>query len=96
MRIISSVPTLLLSVVMLSAAATPVAAQRHRLSMDPDWRFTRGDPAGAKQPKCDDRRWRALDLPHDWSIEGTPREDAPGGGRVGWPSCLRHALGRFT
>jgi beta-galactosidase len=84
MRIISSVPTLLLSVVMLSAAGAPVAAQRQHLSMDPNWRFTLGDPAGAEQPKFDDQQWRTLDLPHDWSIEGTPREDAPGGGRVGY------------
>ena len=52
--------------------------------MDPGWRFTLGDPAGAEQPGFDDRTWRRLDLPHDWSIEGTPREDAPGGGRVGY------------
>jgi beta-galactosidase len=52
--------------------------------MDPDWRFTLGDPQGAEQPRFDDRQWRMLNLPHDWSIEGTPREDAPGGGRVGY------------
>jgi beta-galactosidase len=57
--------------------------------MDPGWRFTLGDPAGAERPGFDDRSWRRLDLPHDWSIEGTPREDAPGGGRVGYfPSGL--------
>jgi beta-galactosidase len=66
------------------AAATPLAAQRQRLSMDPGWRFTLGDPAGAQQPSFDDRRWRSLDLPHDWSIEGTPLENAPGGGGVGY------------
>jgi beta-galactosidase len=52
--------------------------------MDPGWRFTLGDPAGAEQPRFDDHDWRRLDLPHDWSIEGTPREDAPGGGGVGF------------
>ena len=62
----------------------PLAAQRQRLSMDPGWRFTLGDPAGAQQPSFDDRRWRSLDLPHDWSIEGTPDEKAPGGGGVGF------------
>ncbi|MEO8090790.1 MAG: glycoside hydrolase family 2 TIM barrel-domain containing protein, partial [Gemmatimonadales bacterium] len=66
------------------AAATPVAAQRQRLSMDPGWRFTLGDPAGAERPSFDDRQWRSLDLPHDWSIEGTPREDAAGGGGMGY------------
>ena len=68
----------------LSLAAAPAAAQRQRLSMDPGWRFTLGDPAGAERPGFDDRAWRRLDLPHDWSIEGTPQRDAPGGGRMGF------------
>ncbi len=63
----------------------PAAAQqRQHLSMDPGWRFTPGDPAGAERPGFDDHGWRTVDLPHDWSIEGTPREDAPGGGRIGY------------
>jgi beta-galactosidase len=65
-------------------AVTPAAAQRQRLSMDPGWRFFLGDPKGAEQPRFDDRQWRRLDLPHDWSIQGTPKADAPGGGRVGF------------
>jgi beta-galactosidase len=60
------------------------AAQRQRFSMDPGWRFTLGDPSGAERPGFDDGSWRRVDLPHDWSIEGTPHEDAPGGGRVGY------------
>ena len=52
--------------------------------MDPGWRFTLGDPAGAEQPRFDDRQWRTLDLPHDWSIEGTPRDNALGGGGMGY------------
>lgn len=68
----------------LTLAAPSSAAQRTRLSMDPGWRFTLGDPSGAEQPRFADQQWRRLDLPHDWSIEGTPREDAPGGGRVGY------------
>jgi len=67
-----------------ATTATPAAAQRQRLSMDPGWRFTLGDPAGAERPAFDDRGWRGLDLPHDWSVEGTPRQDAPGGGRGGF------------
>jgi beta-galactosidase len=68
----------------LGLVAFPAAAQRQRLSMDPGWRFTLGDPAGAQQPGFDDHAWRRLDLPHDWSIEGTPHEDAPAGGRGGY------------
>lgn len=64
--------------------ATPVSAQRQRLLMDPGWRFALGDHPGAEAPAYNDGQWRRLDLPHDWSIEGTPRQDAPGGGRVGF------------
>jgi beta-galactosidase len=62
----------------------PAAAQRQRLSMDPGWRFTLGDPARAQHPGFDDHQWRRLDLPHDWSIEGTPQQNAPSGGRGGY------------
>lgn len=55
-----------------------------RISLDAGWRFALGDHPGAEQPRFDDSRWRRLDLPHDWSIEGTPTEDAPGGGKVGF------------
>ncbi|HXI34661.1 MAG TPA: glycoside hydrolase family 2 TIM barrel-domain containing protein, partial [Gemmatimonadales bacterium] len=68
----------------LTLAATPATAQRQRLSMDPGWHFTLGDPKGAEQAGFDDRAWRRLDLPHDWSIEGTPSQDAPAGGRGGY------------
>ena len=74
--------TLLLCLAVLSA--NPAAAQRRRLSMDPGWRFTLGDPAGAEQVAFDDHEWRRLDLPHDWSIEGTPSRDAPAGGTGGY------------
>lgn len=36
---------------------------------DMGWRFHLGDAAGAWEPGFDDRNWRTLDLPHDWSIE---------------------------
>ena len=53
---------------------------RQRLSMDLNWSFTRGDPAGAKNPDFDDSNWRALDVPHDWSIEGPyARTNSTGG-----------------
>jgi len=78
------VTPLVLLMAALAVAAAPAAAQRQRLSMDPGWRFTLGDPAGAERPGFDDRAWRRLDLPHDWSIEGAPRQDAPAGGRGGF------------
>jgi beta-galactosidase len=81
---IRAAPALVVGLAVLSMVTTPSAAQRSRLSMDPGWRFTLGDPAGAETSAFDDRQWRRLDLPHDWSIEGTPTENAPAGGRGGY------------
>jgi len=39
---------------------------------DFDWRFFKGDATNAQAPAFDDRQWRLLDLPHDWSIEDLP------------------------
>lgn len=75
-------PILVLAALVL--LGSPAAAQRQRLSMDPGWRFTLGDPAGAERQGFDDHQWRRLDLPHDWSIEGTPQQEAPAGGRGGY------------
>ena len=62
-----------------------------RSNFDKQWRFFQGDPQGAHSPEFGDARWRVLDLPHDWSIEGSFRVDAPAGGTgaylptgIGW------------
>lgn len=34
------------------------------------WRFIQEDAKDAALPKFDDSKWRRLELPHDWSIEG--------------------------
>ncbi|MET1054187.1 MAG: sugar-binding domain-containing protein [Pedobacter sp.] len=34
------------------------------------WKFMKGDAAGAERPAYNDQNWRAVSLPHDWSIEG--------------------------
>ena len=57
---------------------------RNRDSLDFDWRFALGDPAGAEKPEHDDSAWRELSLPHDFSIEGPFAKDAAGGGSNGF------------
>src|SRR5262245_48941757 len=57
---------------------------RTRESFDFGWRFSPGDAAGAEQAAFNDATWRALDLPHDWSIEGPYDENAPTGGPGGY------------
>lgn len=34
------------------------------------WKFYKGDVAGGEKLAFDDKDWRIVDLPHDWSIEG--------------------------
>ena len=54
-------------------AATAGALETAKASLfDFEWRFAKGDPGGAEAPGFDDRQWRLLDLPHDWSIEDLP------------------------
>jgi len=48
------------------------AVDNRERSFDSDWRFLRADASGAESPSFDDKSWRLLDLPHDWSIEDLP------------------------
>ena len=59
----------------LSAVAQPQTRQIQ--SLDSDWRFLQSDASGAQSPTFDDSSWRAVTLPHDWSIVGPVKEDAP-------------------
>lgn len=43
---------------------------RERLKFDYDWRFIQSDVPNAFKTEFDDHKWRLLNLPHDWSIEG--------------------------
>src|ERR1041385_4341454 len=61
------------------------------INFDHDWRFHLGDVGGAQAVAFNDSGWRRLDVPHDWSIEGTFSEQNPAGagggalpGGVGW------------
>ncbi len=62
-----------------------------RVNFDANWKFHLGDLAGAEQINFSDQKWRELNLPHDWSIEGSFVPDNPSGhqggllpGGVGW------------
>ena len=61
----------------LVAVASPCCAQLVAATpFDSDWRFVRGDLAGAEQPGFADAQWQAVDLPHDWAIAGAFDEHA--------------------
>ncbi len=68
----------LLSLVAAVAAGTARGeSARQVMSLDNDWRFTKGDAAGAKEAGFDDSGWRKLNVPHDWAIEGPFEANAP-------------------
>jgi beta-galactosidase len=70
---------------------------RYHLLMDHDWKFFLGDDASASSPGYDDNSWRTLDLPHDWSIEGEFKKDAPTGGGGGYlPTGIGWYRKQFT
>jgi hypothetical protein len=53
------------------------------------WKFFLGDVQNAQSPSFDERRWKDIDLPHDWSIRGqlSPTLASATGylpGGVGW------------
>jgi beta-galactosidase len=72
-------------------AEPAVPETRQRLLMDKNWKFIQSDIKEAEKTDYDDTKWRTLNLPHDWSIEGEFKEDAatkgPGGylpTGIGW------------
>lgn len=62
---------------------------RQTILFNDGWKFHKGDIANGDKPELNDAGWRAVDLPHDWSIEGPFDEQwasatayLPGG--IGW------------
>jgi beta-galactosidase len=53
------------------------SAQRKIENFDSNWKFMLGDDSLAKNNIFNDNKWRTLDLPHDWSIEGSFSQKNP-------------------
>lgn len=60
------------SLVLLLTASSGMARDLRDRRFDDHWRFLKADAPGADKPDFDDSVWRALDVPHDWSIEDLP------------------------
>ena len=63
----------------VSALVIANATARERINFDKGWRFSLGDNMEWSTNEYDDSRWRLLDLPHDWAIEGAFSADNPSG-----------------
>lgn len=57
---------------------------RPQMALNRGWRFLQQDCPEALKPGFDDREWRLLNLPYDWTIEGTYSPDNPSGGSCGY------------
>lgn len=87
--------TRILFATLLSLAAVVANAQHAagRISFNKDWRFQLGETnADVTAVAFDDRGWRSLQLPHDWSIELPFDKDSPTGTGGG---ALRGGLGWY-
>ncbi len=66
--------SLSLPVVCAAATSAPTSQvqikNERRILFTNDWRFFKGEAAGAETPGFNDSSWRELALPHDWAIEG--------------------------
>src|SRR5476651_450896 len=83
--------TILLCLIILTGAFAHAQTPRKTEDFDANWKFFLGDDADAKDANFDDSKWRKLNLPHDWSIEGNfdeknPSTQAEGGlpAGIGW------------
>jgi beta-galactosidase len=64
-------------------AQNGVNNERRQL-FDLNWKFSLGDYPAANSNDFDDNKWRKLDLPHDWSIEGKTDAKNPTGNDGGY------------
>jgi beta-galactosidase len=65
----------LLSFVHFFAGAAIAEAPRQTLPLNKDWKFQLGDASDASKFDFDDTSWHAVNVPHDYSIEGPPGND---------------------
>ena len=73
----------ILVMVFLLSAKAQLSTQRKQL-FDYDWKFFLGDEPTANASNYNDKNWRILDLPHDWSIESKLDKSNPSGGDGGF------------
>src|SRR5215475_1588772 len=76
-RKFAQLASLALALLCLPAFAAQPAPPRTVQQFTTNWRFTQSDPSNAQSPDFNDSSWTTVTLPHDWSIAGPVRQDAP-------------------
>ena len=80
-------PRRIASLGLLLAFAVNAANARVAESFDANWHFLKGGLPGAEHPQFNDRAWRELNVPNDWSIAGSFCETNPAGGEGAFLPC---------
>lgn len=73
----------LMGCICLTVNAAEVQTQRKQL-FNRGWKFSLGDTPDAASAHYDDSQWRPVELPHDWSVEGSVHPDNPMGNDGGY------------
>jgi beta-galactosidase len=76
-----------IAIVLITGYVSGINAQlniQRKQLFDYDWKFFSGDATSASARDFNDKDWRCLDLPHDWSIEGKLDPGNPTGGGGGY------------
>jgi beta-galactosidase len=88
-RYIACLPVILLCI--LQSCGSVKTTYRTTENFDNNWKFFLGNIENAQDTIFDDSKWRTLNVPHDWSIEGEFSDKnpaSPGGGAlpggIGW------------
>ncbi|MGE5859526.1 MAG: glycoside hydrolase family 2 TIM barrel-domain containing protein [Ignavibacteria bacterium] len=84
---LKSLKPLSISIILLIGCSMNIKAQENiqrKQFFDYNWKFFLGDSPSASALDFDDKTWRNLDLPHDWSIEGKLDPKNPMGGAGGY------------
>ena len=68
-------PIILLFITCFFTQSFAKVSQRE-MPFDDNWKFSLQDVKGAEKPSFNDKIWRDIDLPHDWSIEKLPGQEA--------------------
>ena len=68
-------PIILLFITCFLTQSFAKVSQRE-MPFDDNWKFSLQDVKGAEKPSFNDKTWRDIDLPHDWSIENLPGQEA--------------------
>ena len=74
----------LLTIALFVATVAMAQSARIEQSFNKDWHFSLGDNADAKNVNFNDKAWRNVTLPHDWSVESDFTADAAMGNEGGY------------